>query len=57
LHLLCSLNNELLKTQSNTMKLEHRSQKVASLPHFFYRVGRYGLYAFALIVLSLGIGD
>jgi hypothetical protein len=56
LHLLCSLNNELLKTQTNTMKLEHRSQKVASLPHFFYRVGRYGLYAFALIVLSLGIG-
>ena len=38
------------------MKLEHRTQKVAPLSHFFFRVGRYGLFAFGLIVFSLGLG-
>lgn len=38
------------------MKLEHRSQKVVSLNHFFLRVARYTLFAFALIIFSLGIG-
>ena len=38
------------------MKLEHRSQQVAPLPHFFLRVGRYALFSVALIVFSLGIG-
>lgn len=38
------------------MKLEHRSQKVVSLPHFFMRLGRYGLFAVLLISISLGIG-
>jgi hypothetical protein len=38
------------------MKLEHRRQKVAPLPHFFLRLFRYGLFALALIVISVGIG-
>lgn len=38
------------------MKLEHRRQKVAPLPHFFLRLGRYGLFSFMLIAVSLGIG-
>jgi hypothetical protein len=27
------------------MKLEHRTNKVASFPHFLIRLGRYGLFA------------
>ncbi|NUO02417.1 MAG: hypothetical protein HUU01_17565 [Saprospiraceae bacterium] len=38
------------------MKLEHRSQKVVPLPHFFIRLGRYGLFAVLLIAISMGIG-
>jgi len=38
------------------MKLEHRSQKVASLPHFFLRLSRYMLFCIFLIVFSAGIG-
>lgn len=38
------------------MKLEHRGQKVASLSHFFLRLGRYGLFCIMLIVFSVGIG-
>ncbi|MDZ4682786.1 MAG: hypothetical protein SH848_06700 [Saprospiraceae bacterium] len=38
------------------MKLEHRSQKVVPLSHFFMRLGRYGLFAVLLIAISLGIG-
>lgn len=38
------------------MKLEHRSQKVVPLPRFFYRVGRYALFSFALVFISVTIG-
>lgn len=35
------------------MKLEHRKQEVASLPHFIFRMGRYGLFALGLITISV----
>ncbi len=38
------------------MKLENRRQRVSSLPKFFARIGRYGLFAFALVVISVSIG-
>lgn len=38
------------------MKLENRKQKVTPLPHFFLRLGRYGLFALGLIVFSVLIG-
>jgi hypothetical protein len=38
------------------MKLEHHRQKVASLPQFLLRVGRYALVSLALIFLSVFIG-
>lgn len=38
------------------MKLEHRKQKVATLPTFFRRLGRYTLFTAFLIGFSLGIG-
>lgn len=38
------------------MKLENRRQKVTSLPHFLFRVGRYGLFALVLILFSVSIG-
>lgn len=38
------------------MKLEHRRQKVATLPHFFLRLFRYGIFSFMLIAISVGIG-
>jgi hypothetical protein len=38
------------------MKLEHRSQEVASLGQFFLRLVSYGLFALILIAFSLGIG-
>lgn len=38
------------------MKLENKKQKVVPLPQFFMRMGRYGLFAFALIAVSAAIG-
>ena len=38
------------------MRLEHRRQEVVPLPQFLLRLGRYGLFALALIIFSLGIG-
>ncbi len=38
------------------MKLEHRRQKVATLPHFLIRLGRYGIFSTMLIAISIGIG-
>ncbi|MFN3757062.1 MAG: hypothetical protein ACK4RM_08905 [Flavobacterium sp.] len=38
------------------MKLENRKQKVVPLPHFFYRLGRYGLFALCLIIFSVLLG-
>jgi hypothetical protein len=38
------------------MKLESHKQKVVPLSHFLFRLGRYGLFAFGLIVFSLLIG-
>jgi hypothetical protein len=38
------------------MKLESKKQKVVPLPDFFKRVGRYGVFAFLLVLLSVGIG-
>jgi hypothetical protein len=38
------------------MKLEHRKQKVASLPQFLLRIGRYALVSAMLIILSVCIG-
>jgi hypothetical protein len=39
-----------------TMKLEHRRQKVATVPHFLMRLVRYGIFSFTLIAISVGIG-
>jgi hypothetical protein len=38
------------------MKLEHRRQKVATMPNFLIRLGRYGLFSVILIAFSIGIG-
>jgi hypothetical protein len=38
------------------MPLEHRKQKVASLPRFLLRQSRFGLFAFLLISISVCIG-
>ena len=38
------------------MKLENRRQKVVPLPHFLIRLGRYGLFAFGLILISVSLG-
>jgi hypothetical protein len=38
------------------MKLENRKQKVTPFSHFLYRLLRYGLFAFGLIVFSVLIG-
>ncbi len=38
------------------MKLEHRKQKVVPFSKFIYRILRYSLVAFFLIVLSVGMG-
>lgn len=38
------------------MKLENRKQKVAPLPHFLFRLGRYGIFALGLIVFSVLLG-
>src|SRR5689334_2334623 len=36
--------------------MEHRKQKVAPLPVFFLRLGRYAIFSFLLIAFSLAIG-
>lgn len=38
------------------LKLEHKQDKVVSLPRFFLRLGRYGLFALLLILVSVSIG-
>lgn len=38
------------------MKLEHRKQRVISLGHFILRLGRYGIFALLLIIISVSIG-
>ncbi len=38
------------------MKLENRKQKVTPLPHFLFRLGRYGMFAFGLILFSVFLG-
>jgi hypothetical protein len=38
------------------MKLEHRKQQVVPLHTFIVRLGRYGLFALSLILISVGIG-
>ena len=38
------------------MKLETRTQKVTTIAHFLIRLGRYGFFAFGLIVFSVLIG-
>ncbi|MDZ7615203.1 MAG: hypothetical protein U5K51_17020 [Flavobacteriaceae bacterium] len=39
------------------MKLENRRQKVTPLPHFLFRLGRYGLFSLGLMVLSVLLGN
>lgn len=36
--------------------MEHRNQKVIPFEKFILRVGRYGIFAILLILLSVGIG-
>ncbi len=38
------------------MKLENLTQKVSSFPNFLFRLGRYCLFALALILFSVLIG-
>lgn len=38
------------------MKLEHRKQKVVSLPRFIVRLLRYSVFAAGLIIISVSIG-
>ena len=38
------------------MKLEHRNQKVVPITHFLFRLGRYGVFAFLLISISVILG-
>ena len=38
------------------MKLENRRQKVTSFPQFLFRLGRYGLFAFVLVIFSVFLG-
>lgn len=38
------------------MKFEHRRQKVAPLPKFIIRVGRFAFFSLMLIILSVSIG-
>jgi hypothetical protein len=39
------------------MRFEHRRQKVVPLPQFFIRMGRYALFSFTLIIVSVFIGS
>ena len=38
------------------MKLENRKQKVTPLPHFLFRLWRYGLFALVIILFSVLLG-
>lgn len=38
------------------MKFENRKQKVSPMPHFLYRLGRYGLFALLLVLISVLMG-
>ncbi len=38
------------------MKFEHRKQKVVTVKHFMFRMGRYLLFTFGLITISVLIG-
>ena len=38
------------------MKFENRKQKVSPFSHFLYRLGRYSLFAFGLVAISVLIG-
>jgi hypothetical protein len=38
------------------MKLENRKEKVTPMHQFFFRLGRYALFAFGLIVISVLFG-
>lgn len=38
------------------MKLENKNQKVATLPNFFLRLGRYASFAIMLVLFSVLIG-
>ena len=45
-----------IESQNGKMKLEHKKERVASLQHFFLRLGRYTLFALLLIFVSVSIG-
>ncbi|MBA4300296.1 hypothetical protein SAMN03080617_00747 [Algoriphagus alkaliphilus] len=36
--------------------LEHKTQKVLAFPSFLIRLSRFGLFAFSLVVVSVGFG-
>ncbi|MBK7233016.1 MAG: hypothetical protein IPH93_12340 [Saprospiraceae bacterium] len=38
------------------MKFENQNQKLSSFTHFLFRVWRYGVFAFGLVVVSMTIG-
>jgi hypothetical protein len=38
------------------MKLENQKQKVVPLTRFLYRLGKYGLFAFGLVFMSVALG-
>lgn len=38
------------------MEFENRKQKVAPWPNFLFRLGRYGLFSFMLIIFSVFVG-
>jgi hypothetical protein len=42
--------------QIKEMKLEHKKQKVLPFKHFILRLGRYGVFALLLIIISVLIG-
>ena len=43
-------------SKPKTLKLERKTEKVIPLRHFIVRLGRYSVFAFALIIFSVGIG-
>jgi hypothetical protein len=45
-----------IKVKINEMKFENNKQKVVGIPHFLYRLGSYGLFAFGLILFSVLLG-
>jgi hypothetical protein len=46
----------LCTLEEKTMKLEQQRQKVASIPQFILRIGRFAFFSSMLIVISLFIG-